>query len=72
MPNQGDTVDVDITIQGVTAFQNKRGTVVSVSGSDVEVAVPLLNGVWQMKQMAGEFKQVSPGHWHTTAQLKLS
>jgi hypothetical protein len=72
MPKLGDTVDVSMTIQGDVTFDNKKGTVISASTSQVEVSVPLLNGIWLLKQIPSNFQPISPGHWQITAQLKLS
>ncbi len=72
MPSLGDTVEVDISIHGVTVFQKSKGTVVAASPSEVEVAVPLLHGVWQMKQPPSAFTLVSPRHWSAQAHLKMT
>lgn len=72
MPQVGDKVDVNVTIQGQTLFQNLTGQIVSVTPPNVEVSVTLAVGNWPLRTSISSLRQVGPNHWEVTARVKLA
>lgn len=71
MPTIGDLVEVNFTIQGVTAFQSATGKIVAVNNNQVEISVPFLGGAAPVDAPLSALKLVAPSRWQTTVQIKL-